>query len=45
MELERLTKQVLAASLAIEKEEKVPEGTYDRARLHAEESEHADLPS
>ena len=42
-ELSRLTKQVLAASLAIEKEEKVLKALTIALGLHAEESEHADL--
>ena len=42
-ELSRLTKQVLAASLAIEKEEKVLKALTIALGLHAGESEHADL--
>lgn len=42
-ELSRLTKQVLAASLAIEKEEKVLKALTIALGLHAEDSEHADL--
>ena len=42
-ELSRLTKQVLAASLAIEKDEKVLKALTIALGLHAEESEHADL--
>lgn len=42
-ELSRLTKQVLAASLAIEKEEKVLKALTIALGLHTEESEHADL--
>ena len=42
-ELSRLTKQVLAASLAIEKEEKVLKALTIALGLHAEESERADL--
>jgi hypothetical protein len=42
-ELSRLTKQVLAASLAIEKEEKVLKALTIALGLHGEESEHADL--
>ena len=42
-ELSQLTKQVLAASLAIEKDEKVLKALTIALGLHAEESEHADL--
>ena len=42
-ELSRLTKQVLAASLAIEKEEKVLKALTIALGLHADELEHADL--
>lgn len=42
-ELSQLTKQVLAASLAIETEEKVLKALTIALGLHAEESEHADL--
>ena len=42
-ELSQLTKQVLAASLAIEKDEKVLKALTIALGLHAEESGHADL--
>jgi hypothetical protein len=42
-ELSQLTKQVLAASLAIEREPKVLKALTIALGLHAEESEHADL--